>query len=60
MRTRLVALVVSTPDDAAVPFDRRRDLAEHIDYARDLGAEVVTVEGDDLVSAIVEVPWALI
>ncbi len=54
MRTRLVALVVSDPDDGALPFDRRRDLAEHIEYARDLGADVVTVEHEDLVTAIVE------
>jgi two-component system sensor histidine kinase KdpD len=54
MRTRLIALVVSSSEDAGVPFDRRRDLAEHIAYARDLGADVVTMERDDLVAAIVE------
>jgi two-component system sensor histidine kinase KdpD len=54
MRTRLIALVVRDPDDAGVPFDRRRDLAENIDYAKDLGAETVTLEREDLVAAIVE------
>jgi two-component system sensor histidine kinase KdpD len=53
MRTRLVALVVQAPDGAPLSFDRRRDLAEHIAYARDLGAEVEAVEGEDLVAAIV-------
>lgn len=54
MRTRLIALVVATPDDAAVPFDKRRDLADHIAYARELGADVVTMEREDMVAAIVE------
>jgi two-component system sensor histidine kinase KdpD len=54
MRTRLVALVVSTRAAAGMPFDRRRDLAEHLDYARDLGADIVTMEREDLVGAIVE------
>lgn len=54
MRTRLIALVVRTPDDAATPFDRRRDLMENLDYAKDLGADIVTMEREDLVSAIVD------
>lgn len=54
MRTRLIALEVRAPDDASRSFDRRRDLAEHLDHARDLGAEIVAADADDLVTAIVD------
>jgi two-component system sensor histidine kinase KdpD len=39
----LLAVVVETPDHAHLPFDRERDLRENLDYAEDLGAEVIRV-----------------
>jgi len=48
----LLAVAVVTPELARLPFDRERDLRENLDYADDLGAEVVRVEAADLVSGI--------
>ena len=51
----LTAAVIVTPAAARLSFDRTRDLQEHLDYAVDLGADVVRVEARDLVSGLVEV-----
>lgn len=53
LRTRVVALEVTTPSSAHASFDRQRDLRENLDFALDLGAEVVSVEGEDLVAAVI-------
>jgi two-component system, OmpR family, sensor histidine kinase KdpD len=53
LRTRVIALTVATPSAERASFDRQRDLRENLDYAVDLGAEVVSVEDDDLVRAII-------
>jgi two-component system sensor histidine kinase KdpD len=39
----LLAVVVETPEGERRSFDRERDLRENLDYAEDLGAEVVRV-----------------
>ena len=39
----LLAIVVETPEGERRSFDRERDLRENLDYAEDLGAEVVRV-----------------
>ena len=40
------------------PFDRARNLQEHLDYATDLGAEVVRQPARDLVTGLVELARA--
>ena len=51
----LIALVVETPSTQRMGFDEARDLRENIDFATDLGAEIVRVEASDLVTAVTEV-----
>jgi two-component system sensor histidine kinase KdpD len=51
----LVAVVIETPEIARLSFDGSRDLQENLDYADDLGAEIVRYEAPDLVSGLVEV-----
>jgi two-component system sensor histidine kinase KdpD len=48
----LIALVVDTPEQARLPFDRRRDVQEALDDAVDLGATVVRVESADVASGL--------
>jgi len=43
----LIALVVESPAAARLPFDRRRDIAQALDDAVDLGAEVLRIEALD-------------
>jgi len=43
----LIALVVESPAAARLPFDRRRDIAQALDDAVDLGAEVLRIEAVD-------------
>jgi two-component system sensor histidine kinase KdpD len=51
----LLAVVIDTPEIARLSFDRSRDLQENLDYADDLGAEVVRREAPDLVTGLAEV-----
>ncbi len=51
----LLAIVVVLPADEGRSFDRERDLRENLDYAEDLGAEVVRVEGAEAVEALTDV-----
>jgi two-component system sensor histidine kinase KdpD len=51
----LVAVVIQTPEIARLSFDGNRDLQENLDYADDLGADIVRYEAPDLVSGLVEV-----
>lgn len=51
----LVAVVIVTPEIARLSFDGSRDLQENLDYADDLGAEVIRHDAADLVSGLVEV-----
>ncbi len=56
LRAPFLALVVDAPSTASSGSrDRQRDLREHLDDAVDLGAEVVYVEADDPVEAILRV-----
>ncbi|HLY14816.1 MAG TPA: universal stress protein [Candidatus Limnocylindrales bacterium] len=50
----LSAAVIVTPSVERLPFDRARDLQEHLDYAADLGAQVVQHRARDVVSGLVE------
>ncbi len=50
----LTAAVVETPSFQRLSFDHTRDLQEHLDYAADLGAEIVRLPGRDLVTGLVE------
>ena len=53
-----VAVVVETPDSERQPFDRTRDTQETVDDAVDLGADVVRIEADDVVSGLAQVARA--
>jgi two-component system sensor histidine kinase KdpD len=55
LRAVFVAVIVDTPESARATFDRTRNTQETIDDAVDLGADVVQVEANDLVSGIVQV-----
>ena len=50
----LTAAVIQTPAVERLPFDRARDLQEHLDYALDLGAEVVQQPARDLLGGITD------
>jgi len=50
----LSAAVIVTPAIERLPFDRARDLQEHLDYATDLGAQVVQHPARDLVTGLIE------
>ena len=54
LRGPLVGLVVETRGGAAASFDGSRDLRENLDYAADLGADVITLEAPDVASGVVE------
>jgi two-component system, OmpR family, sensor histidine kinase KdpD len=54
LRGPLVGLVVETPSAGAASFDAARDLRENLDYATDLGAELVRVEAPDQATGVVE------
>ena len=54
LRARLLALTVTNAKTERAPWDRARDLRENLDYAADLGADLVTVEADDLVAAVAD------
>jgi two-component system sensor histidine kinase KdpD len=55
----LTAAVIDTPATERLTFDRARDLQEHLDYAKDLGAEVVRQPARDLLSGLVELTQRL-
>ncbi|HEY7826665.1 MAG TPA: universal stress protein [Candidatus Limnocylindrales bacterium] len=50
----LTAAVVETPSLQRLSFDQARDLQEHLDYAADLGAEIVRLPARDLVAGLTE------
>jgi len=50
----LSAAVIVTPAIERLSFDRARDLQEHLDYATDLGAQVVQHPARDLVTGLIE------
>ena len=56
---RLTAAVIETPSVERLPFDQARDLQEHLDYATDLGAQVVRHPARDLVGGLVELARGL-
>ncbi|MGP1674907.1 MAG: universal stress protein, partial [Candidatus Limnocylindrales bacterium] len=51
----LVAVVITTPSSELRAFDALRDLRENVDFAEDLGADVVQAESSDLVTGLTEV-----
>ena len=55
----LSAAVIVTPAVERLSFDRARDLQEHLDYATDLGAQVIQHPARDLVAGLVELAKGL-
>jgi len=55
----LTAAVIQTPSVERLSFDRARDLQEHLDYAVDLGAEVVQQPAGNLIGGIVDLSRSL-
>jgi two-component system sensor histidine kinase KdpD len=55
LHAALVAVVVHTPNDDRMSFDRQRDLQESIDDAVDLGADVVRIEAADVASGLASI-----
>ena len=52
LHAALTAVVVDTPEAARLPFDRQRDLRENLEFAADLGAELVRYEAPDLAAGL--------
>ncbi len=52
LHASLSAVAIDTPDSAHLPFDRQRDLRENLEFAADLGAEIVRYEAPDLASGL--------
>lgn len=50
----LLAIVVDTPADEQRSFDRDRDLRENLNFAEDLGAEIVRVDAPKLVVGLTD------
>ena len=50
----LTAAVIVTPAVERLAFDQARDLQEHLDYANDLGAQIVQHPARDLLTGLVE------
>ena len=48
----LIALVVESPAAARLPFDRQRDIAQALDDATDLGAEILHIEAEDAAAGL--------
>jgi two-component system sensor histidine kinase KdpD len=55
MRGELIAVAVETPADAGHGHDRAQDLRENLEYAEELGAEVVRREAPSLIEGVIEV-----
>jgi len=55
----LSAAVIVTPAVERLSFDRARDLQEHLDYANDLGAQVIQHPARDLADGLVELARGL-
>ena len=50
-----MAVVVHTPKNEHLSFDRQRDLQEAVDDAVDLGADVVQIEAADIATGLADV-----
>jgi two-component system sensor histidine kinase KdpD len=55
----LSAAVIVTPAVERLSFDRARDLQEHLDYATDLGAQIIQHPARDLATGLVELSKGL-
>jgi two-component system sensor histidine kinase KdpD len=55
LHATFLAVVVATPADERRAFDRERDLRENLDYAEDLGAEVVRIEAVGTLAGLTDV-----
>lgn len=55
MRTTWLAVYVQTPQEARLPKEERERVQEHLQLARELGAETLTVAGKDTAEQLVEV-----
>ena len=58
LRAAFVAVVVETPASERQPFDQARDTQETLDDAVDLGADVVRVEADDVITGLTRIARA--
>jgi two-component system, OmpR family, sensor histidine kinase KdpD len=54
LKAGLVAASVETPEVARLPFDRQRNLRENLEFAADLGAEIVRSQAPDLAAGLEE------
>ena len=52
LHASLAAVAIETPDVERLPYDHQRDIQENLEYAADLGAEIVRYEAEDLVSGL--------
>jgi len=52
LRAPLAAVVIETPEIERLPFDRQRDLRENVEFAADLGAEILRFQAADVVSGL--------
>jgi two-component system sensor histidine kinase KdpD len=55
MRGELIALAVETPADAGHGHDRAQDLRENVEYAEELGAEVIRREAPSVIDGVVAI-----
>jgi len=55
LRAPFVAVWIETPATERLPVDRARDVRQYLDYAGDLGAEIVRAEASDLPGGIAHV-----
>jgi two-component system sensor histidine kinase KdpD len=52
LRAPLAAVVIETPDIERLAFDRQRDLRENLEFAADLGAEILRFQAPDVASGL--------
>ncbi len=52
LRAPLAAVVIETPEIERLPFDRQRDLRENLEFAADLGAEILRFQAADIASGL--------
>ena len=55
LQVPLLAIVVDTPASERRAFDQERDLRENLDYAEDLGAEVIRTTASKLLDGLTDV-----
>jgi len=58
LHASLAAASIETPEIARLPFERQRSLRENLEFAADLGAEIVRGEAPDLATGLEQVARA--